>query len=137
MLRGRPQPEPAAAQPPVAGALDGGELDGIEKPYGTGERPAGILFVRGPKSRWLPYHLLQGMRYEAGRVTLEFASADVLIEGRGLHGLFLDLARQVVERIVEQGERYAEVSDAATWINRIVEIPKGTEGRQGDGGADG
>ena len=133
MLRGRASTETTtAARTPVAAGPDRGEVAGVEQPYDTGERPAGVLFVRGPTSFWFPYHLLQGMRYEPGKLTLVFAAADVVIEGRGLHGLYLDLARQVVWRIVEQGARYAELSDGPTCVTQIVEIPKGDEARPAD-----
>ncbi len=126
MLRGPTQPqEPPVAAPVVSTPAARSELPGVEQPYAIGERPAGILFYRGQSSFWLPYHLLQGMRYERETLTLKFAPADVVIEGRGLHGLYVDLARQVVGSVVEQGERYAEASDAVVHINRIVEIPKG------------
>ena len=119
----------------MAAASDHGEVASVEQPYRTGERPAGIVFARGPNSFWLPYHLLQGMRYEPDKLTLVFASADVVIEGRGLHALYLELAHQVVWQIVEQGARYAELSDAATCISRIVEIPKGEDPPPREAGA--
>jgi len=95
-----------------------------------GQRPPGVLFYRGQSSFWLPYHLLQAMHCEADTLTLTFAPADVVIEGRGLHELYVGLAQQVVWRVVEQGTRYASVSDSATLISRIVEIPKGSDGPQ-------
>jgi len=128
MLRGQPQPPqrwPAATG--AATAPNRSELPGVEEPYATGERPPGILFYRGQSSFWLPYHLLQGMRCETDTLTLTFASADVVIEGRGLHALYVELAQQVVWRVVEQGARYAGVSESATAISRIVEIPKGED----------
>jgi hypothetical protein len=86
-----------------------------------------MRFYRDQSSFWLPYHLLQGMRCEGNTLTLTFAPADVVVEGRGLHALYVELAQQGVCRIVEQGDRYAEASDAATYIRRIVEIPKGED----------
>lgn len=128
MLRGPTQPqEPPVAAPVVSTPAARSELPGVEQPYVTGERPPGILFYRGQSSFWLPYHLLQGLRCEDDTLTLTFAPADVVIEGRGLHALYVELAQQVVFRIVEQGARYAEASDAATYISRIVEIPKGED----------
>lgn len=51
----------------------------------------GILFYRAKQSFYLPYHLLQAMRYEADQITLIFAAQDVVINGRGLHQLYRQL----------------------------------------------
>ena len=125
MLRVRTEAN-RSGEPALSTAADV-EVPGIDQPYSTGERPPGVRFYRGRTSFWLPYFLLQGMRYEAEKVTLQFASEDVVIDGRGLHGLYVELARQAVARVVEQGERYASISDAATHVTRISEIPRTRE----------
>lgn len=125
MLRGQSDQPCATPAAPAAAAAVRTDHPGIEQPYATGERPPGILFYRGQSGFWLPYHLLQGMRCEPEKLTLTFASAEVVIEGRGLHSLYVELAHQVVWRVIEQGTRYAAVSEGATCISRIVEIPKG------------
>jgi hypothetical protein len=127
MLRGQTNPKPVADGVSVPPPVPDSEPVGLDQPYRTAERPAGIVFVRGPSSFWLPYHLLQGMRYEPDKLTLEFPTADVVIEGRGLHGLFTEFTRQVVGQVIEQGARYAELSDAPTCIRRVVELPKGKD----------
>lgn len=127
MLRRNPSNDPEATNASRTGAPDGSEPTDLGQPYVTGERPPGIVFARGPTSFWLPYHLLQGMRYEPDKVTLQFAGSDILIEGRGLHSLYRDLTRQTVSEVTEQGS-HAEMSDAATCVGQIVELPKGKKG---------
>lgn len=127
MLRGQPPQHDSCSPAPDPKGSGRSAFPGVEEPYAIGERPPGILFYCGRSSFWLPYHLLQGMRYEPEALKLTFAPAEVIIEGRGLHGLYVDLAQQVVWRVVEQGDRYAEASDATVHINRIVEIPKGKD----------
>lgn len=130
MLRGQPDQPRATPAAPAAAAAVRTNHPGIEQPYTTGERPLGILFYQGQSSFWQPYHLLQGMRYESEKLTLTFASAEVIVEGRGLHSLYVELAHQVVWRVVEQGTRYAAMSEGATYISRLVEIPKNKGERQ-------
>lgn len=127
MLRGQTNSKPVADGVSIPPTGPESEPTGLGEPYRTAERPAGIVFVRGPASFWFPYHLLQGMRYEPDKLTLEFPTVDVLIEGRGLHGLFTEFTRQVVGQVIEQGPRHAELSDAPMCIRRIVELPKGRE----------
>ena len=129
MLRAYTEPfrseEPAAV--PRALAPEATEVPRVEQPFATGERSPGILFYRSQAGFWRPYFLLQGMRFEPDKLTLHFAAEDVVIDGRGLHGLYVELARQVVWRVVEQGERYATLSRAPTYVMRISEIPKSRE----------
>lgn len=98
-----------------------------DQPYATGDRPMGVMFYRAKESFFLPYSLLQAIRFEQEKLTLSFVSGDVEIEGRGLHQLYVELAAQTVSRIVEQDERYACTSEAPIFIARITEIPKGPQ----------
>jgi len=98
-------------------------LHGVERTYVTGERPQGILFYGAKHGFCLPYHLLQRMEFKADELKLVFATEDVVIRGRSLHSLYLELARQTVWRIVEQGERYAALSEAGTLITEIERSP--------------
>src|SRR5258708_2407046 len=108
MLRGRPDNERApefvlANRPP---RTEGTDFPGVEQAFETGERPPGILFYRAKESFWLPYHLLQCMEFQPDKLKLMFAGDDVVIAGRGLHRLYVELSRQTISRVVEQGERY-------------------------------
>jgi hypothetical protein len=124
MLRGKTEttaPAAAAAAgivtPPALLVTTG--FPGRDQAYATDERPPGILFYQAEESFWLPYHLLQAMQCRPDRLALAFASDDVVLIGRGLHELYLQLARQAVWRIVEQGERYAGISNAPVFVARI------------------
>lgn len=132
MLRGKPEnPETAgiaSANPRLLS--DGTEYPGLEQPYLTGERPPGIRFYRAKESFWVPYHLLQCVEFGADQLKLLFAAEDILIAGRGLHRLYVELARQAVSQVVEQGERFAAISEAATLIARIERIPHATDEQQ-------
>ena len=127
MLRGRPEnPPPAAgdAAGRILTAVTSTGFPGIEEAYATGERPVGVLFYQGRAGFFLPYHLLQSMRFEAERVTLLFAADEIILTGRGLHELYMRLAAQQVSRIVEQGARHAAVSEAPVLIIKIERIPR-------------
>ncbi|HOB98271.1 MAG TPA: hypothetical protein PKM43_05930 [Verrucomicrobiota bacterium] len=126
MLRGRkdpPSPTTAAVPATPASSTATTGFPALDQAYATGERPAGILFYQLRDSFWLPYHLLQNMHCQADRLTLTFATDEVVLAGRGLHELYAHLARQTVIRIVEQGERYAQVSEAAVLVTRIERTP--------------
>ena len=106
---------PALAPPP---ATDSG-FPGTDQPCAAEEHPAGILFYHGKLSFFLPYHLLQTMRYEPDKLTLVFATDNVELSGRALHALYVQLARQKISRIVEQGERYAALAGDSLFIARL------------------
>ena len=97
------------------------------EPYAVDEHPMGIAFYRAKESFFLPYSLLEMIRFQGEKMTLLFSPADVAIEGRGLHQLYGHLASQKVSRIVEQDERYQDSSDSVVFINRIEQLPKATE----------
>lgn len=120
MLRGRNE-KPLSAG---AGALPANAYPATEEPFATDERPPGIAFYKGKGSFFLPYALLESMRFQPEKITLFFPSAEVGIEGRGLHQLYTQLAAQKVSRIVEQGERYEQAAEAAVFIRRIDELPR-------------
>ena len=125
MLRGKPDSMRLAETPPPYGAKAENGFPGVEQAFSTEEHASGISFYQSKECFYLPYHLLQSMRFKEEKLTLVFATADVVITGRGLHQLYVQLAAQQVSRIVEQGERYATVSDALVYITKIEEIPRG------------
>jgi hypothetical protein len=122
MLRGKS--EPLEETPPSYGTKVEAGFPGIEVPFLMDEHPIGIAFYRAKDSFFMPYHLLQRMRCQPEHLTLTFATCDVVITGRGLHQIYTQLAAQRVSRIVEQGERYAEVGNALVHVGRIQEIPR-------------
>jgi len=100
------------------------QVPGLELPFATEDRAVGVRFYRPKDSFFLPNLLLQGIVYTANRITLQYPGEDVVIEGRGLHGLYVALARQSVVWIVQQGER----GRAATCILAIDRQPKAESG---------
>jgi hypothetical protein len=122
MLRGKS--ETIEETPPPYGSKIEAGFPGIEVPFLTDEHPTGIAFYRGKESFFLPYHLLQTMRCQPDQLTLTFATVDVVVTGRGLHQLYARLAAQQVSRIVEQGDRYAAVSEDLVHISKLEEIPR-------------
>jgi hypothetical protein len=125
MLRGNPEP-PRTAAPPRPDRASAGEdtdLPGLDRPYATGDRPPGVLFYCAKHSFWRPYHLLQEMEFATEQLTLGFATEDIVIRGRSLHPLYVALASQTVCRLVEQGERYAALSETGPCITGIERRP--------------
>ena len=91
------------------------------------ERPPGIRFYRAKESFFLPYSLLQTMRWQSQRITLTFVSDDVVIEGQGLHALYVELAEFKVARIREQedAKEAPEKNDANTvHVTKIERSPR-------------
>ena len=123
MLRGKTETMKLAETPAAYGVKQEGTFPGVEQPFTTDEHPPGVLFYRGRESFFLPYHLVQTIRFREDKLILVFATADVVITGRGLHHLYTQLAAQHVVQIVEQGERYAGASNALVHIGKIEEIP--------------
>jgi hypothetical protein len=96
------------------------------EPFVLGHGLTGVHFY-GPKGAfYLAYGALQAMRLGEDSLTLVFTTDEVLIEGRGLHGLYVHLAEQKVKRVHEQGERYEKTTDASTFIRRIQRTPRMT-----------
>ena len=126
MLRGKPNNVVLDATGPLAMAAipDSIGFPTGDQPYAVDERPAGVLFYQAKESFFLPYLLLHAMQLTADKLTLTFAPADVVIEGHGLHSLYVQMAAQRVSRVVEQGERYADIADAPVHISRIEHVPK-------------
>jgi len=122
MLRRRTQIEnhPPGSQPKLvpAAPADAG-FPGTDQPYGTDEHPTGVLFYHGRLSFFLPYHLLQTMRYDPDQLLLVFATDNVTLTGRGLHALYVQLAKQKVFRVVQQDERFAAIAGDSLFIARI------------------
>lgn len=119
MLRGKIEavslPSDATIPPPSGG----NGFPGVDEPYATAERPVGVTFYQGRVSFFLPYHLLQTMQFEPERLTMFFAADEIRITGRGLHEVYVRLAAHQVCRIVEQGDRYAAISEAALFVVKI------------------
>ena len=121
MLRGKPRfgltaGGGASALPPADSAF-------VTEP----ERPPGIRFYRAKESFFLPYSLLQTMRWQGQRITLTFVHDDVVIEGDGLHALYVDLAEFKVARIREQEDAKEAPgnSDAnIVHVTKIVRSPR-------------
>ena len=91
------------------------------------ERPPGIRFYRAKESFFLPYSLLQAMHWRGERITLTFVSDDVVIEGEGLHALYVELAEFKVARIREQEDSEdAPKKDEANIVHvtKIVRSPR-------------
>src|SRR6187431_1859277 len=99
MLRraGQSSPEPPAPMPEDAG------WPALDDPFGLEDRPPGVRFYQGRESCFHPYGLLQFMRLSGEELTLSYVTAEIIIQGRGLHGLYVHLAGYRVARIVEQG----------------------------------
>ena len=125
MLRGRPDEAPSSPPGPIDRLPSGEDTDipGVDRPYASADRPPGVRFYCAKHSFWRPYHLLQGLEFEAEQLTLLFATEDVVVRGRSLHPLYVALARQIVSQIVEQGERYAALSELGTVITAIERSP--------------
>ena len=92
----------------------------------------GIAFYKGKESFFFPYALLESMRFQGGKITLSFAPAMVVVEGRGLHRIYALLAAQKISRLVEQGERHEEAFETTLYVRRIDEIPKAKSGKDGE-----
>lgn len=123
MLRGKTEETPLAGHAAATTPADETKLPGLENPYTTGERSPGVLFYLPKHSFWHPYHLLQRMEFKTEELRLVFASEDVVIRGRSLHPLYVELARQTVSRLVEQGARYAALSAEGTLVTQIERQP--------------
>jgi hypothetical protein len=63
------------------------------------------------------------MEFGAEELRLVYASEDILIRGRCLHPLYVELASQSVMFVVQQGERYAALSEPGTVIRSIERSP--------------
>ena len=121
MLRGKPRfgltaSGGASALPPADSAF-------ATEP----ERPPGIRFYRAKESFFLPYSLLQAMRWQSQRIILTFVSDEVVIEGQGLHALYVELAEFKVARIREQenSKEASEKDDVNTvHVTKIVRSPR-------------
>jgi len=104
---------------PGASVSDEMAFPALDQAFVLDEKSAGIRFYKGRESFFRPYTLLQGMSFKPEFLTLQFADADISISGRGLHELYCFLSNQRVACVVEQGDRYAKSSEAATFISSI------------------
>lgn len=109
-------------------------IPGPEEAFATVERALGIRFYRVKDGFFFPYTGLQSMTFTPKRITLRFSSDDIIVDGRGLHRLYVGLAQQTVHRIVQQTER----GGTGTVVTGIERVPRsaggGKDGR--DPGAD-
>ena len=121
MLRGKPR-----FLLTVSGGASG--LPPTDSAFATEpERPPGIRFYRSKESFFLPYSLLHTMRWQGQRITLTFVHDDVVIEGEGLHALYVELAEFKVARIREQedGKEAPEKIDVNTiHVTKIERSPR-------------
>ncbi len=107
-----------------ASESDEAAFPSLDEAFGLGEHPIGVRLYQGRASFFHPYALLQGMTFKADVLTLVFADAEVIVRGRGLHGLYVHLAGQRVAWVVEQGERYAAVGDTPAHVAKIERTPR-------------
>lgn len=118
MLRGQqPVAVPASSDP---AAYPSGE-----QAYGCGDRSVGVRFYLAKETFFRPYALLRQMRLCNEQLTLGFPDEDVVVEGRGLHAVYVRLADQAVVWVCEQGERFERVAQDLVWIGRIQRVPRG------------
>lgn len=116
MLRGKPR----FNFPPTGG---GSGLPPADSAYATEPtRPPGIRFYRAKKSFFLPYALLQAMRWEGDKLLLTFTHDEVMLSGQGLHALYLELAEFKVTRIREQDDR--DAGEGAVHVSKIELVPR-------------
>ena len=92
---------------------------GATESFALGHGLPGVHFYGPKETFYLSYGTLQSMRLGEDSLTLIFSTDEVVIEGRGLHTLYVHLAEQKVKRVHEQGDRYEEVSEAPVFIRRI------------------
>jgi hypothetical protein len=60
---------------------------------------------------------------KSDQLKLVYAVEDIVITGRGLYPLYVELSRQTVAQVIQQGERYAAVSESPTVIVLIERVP--------------
>lgn len=92
---------------------------GVEEAYAIEDRALGVRFYRACDGFFLPYTLLQAVQYTPTRLTLKFPGEDIVIDGRGLHGVYVALCRQAVTQVVLQGERGRAATTCILGIERI------------------
>ena len=106
------------------------------EPFLQGYAPVGIHFYTPAEAFYLPYAGLQTMRLHAESLQLVFTTDDVLVEGRGLHSVYAQIADQKLRRLHEQGERYEGASESPIFVRKIGRVPRegagvNREGREG------
>lgn len=97
-------------------------------PFQLGYGAVGIHFYTPTEAFYLPYSGLQTMRLQAESLQLVFTTDDVLVEGRGLHSVYAQIADQKLKRLHEQGERYEAASESPIFVRRISRVPRGAVG---------
>lgn len=126
MLRIHPTAPPSVSHPEDPGA----EFPSEEEPYAKEDRPVGIRFYVEKQGFFHPYYRLQSMTYAAERLAIEFPEETIVITGRGLHGLYVGVARAQVSRIVQQGDH---PGTQPTHVVRIRRVPRPVRGREASG----
>ncbi len=120
MLRGRIESKNEAPPAPQAMAqADRTSYPTTEQPFVVDVRPPGVAFYQTGKTFFVLYTLLRGIELQGEILTLVFDGANIVIHGRGLHGVYVHLCDQRIARIIEQGERYADTTEAVVHISRI------------------
>ena len=117
MLRGQPAALPVFVQDPSP-------WPGGETAFDTAERPAGIRFYQVKESFFRPDVLLRGLTLTETQLTLMFADDEVLIQGRGLHAVYVAAAEQRLAWLCAQGERGAAAGDGPVGISRLDLVPR-------------
>ena len=115
MLRGKPVSNPVVV--PESAPWPGGE-----ESFGTAERAAGIRFYRAKESFFRPYVLLRGQALTEAQLTFTFADDEVVVQGRGLHAVYVAAAEQRLAWLCEQGER-GGAGDGPVGITRLELVP--------------
>lgn len=94
------------------------------EPFQLGYGPVGIHFYTPTEAFYLPYIGLQTMRLQAESLQLVFTTDDVLVEGRGLHSVYAQIADLKLKRLHEQGERYEAACESPIFIRRVSRVPR-------------
>ena len=85
-------------------------------------RPAGIRFYRARESFFLPYSLLQALHWRGEKLVLTFLHDEVVVEGQGLHALYVELAQFNVARLAEQTRDGPD--EGGTHVSKIDRGPR-------------
>lgn len=117
MLRGRPEPMPVFVQ-------DASPWPGGETGFETAERPAGIRFYRAKDSFFRPYVMLRGMSLTETQLTFTFADDEVLVQGHGLHAVYVAAAEQRLAWLCVQRESIAAAGSSPVAISHIAIVPR-------------
>ena len=85
-----------------------------------GDMPVGVHFYFLREAVFYSYGLLQSLHLKEEQLVVGFGLEQIVIEGRGLHALYLELAAHRVTSVHEQGERYQALNNEPLFITRMV-----------------